>query len=143
MTQQLRRIDPYWHTHPMIPTSVAIGFVIALIGYLRTSSPLLIIGGAIVALAILWATRPVVSAVLATVGLFGGILSFLIVPNLSTTGMSVWLRFVSTAMFMVFYAVLMDALVLVLAVLYNFYSDTLGLSAVSLQMEAAEETAAE
>ena len=143
MTQKLRRIDPYWHTHPMIPTAVAIGFILALIGYFRAQSILAISGGVIAGLAIVFAVRPVVSAVLGTVGLFGGVLSFLIVPNLSAAGMSVWLRCVSAAMFMVFYTVLMDALVLVLAVLYNFYSDTLGLNSVHLEMEAAEETAAE
>ena len=143
MTQQLKRIDPYWHTHPMIPTAVAIGAILALIGFLRVLPALAIGGGVIAGLAILVATRPAISAILATMGLFGGILSFFIVPNLSTAGMSAWLKLVSTAMFMVFYAVLMDALVLVLSVLYNFYSQTLGLNALRLEFEAAEDTAAE
>ncbi len=143
MIQKLRRIDPYWHTHPMIPTAVAIGAILALIGYLRVLPVLAISGGVIAGLAILFAARPVVSAVLATAGFFGGVLSFIVVPNLSTAGMSVGLKFVSTVMFMVFYTVLMDALVLVLVVLYNFYSETLGLNSVRLELEAAEETAAE
>ena len=37
----------------------------------------------------------------------------------------------------------LDALILVLAVLYNLFSDTFGLSAVRLELEAAEEPAAE
>jgi hypothetical protein len=46
-------------------------------------------------------------------------------------------------MFAIFYMVLMDALILVLAVLYNLFSETLGMSAVRLELEAAEEPAAE
>jgi len=143
MIQQVKRVDPYWHTHPMIPTGVAIGAILALIGYLRATPVLTVAGGVVVALAILCAARPVLSAVLGTMGLAGGLLSFVVVPNLSAAGMSVPLKLVATLMFAVFYMVLMDALILVLAVLYNLFSDTFGLSAVRLELEAAEESAAE
>ena len=80
---------------------------------------------------------------LGTVGLAGGLLSFVVVPNLSAAGMSLGLKLVATLMFAVFYMVLMDAVILVLAVLYNLFSDTLGLSAVRLELEADEEPSAE
>ena len=143
MTQQVKRVDPYWHTHPMIPTGVAVGAILALIGYLKAATVLAVVGGAVAALAILFAARPVLSAVLGTLGLAGGLLSFVVVPNLSAAGMSLPLKLVATLMFAVFYMVLMDALILVLAVLYNLFSETLGLSAVRLELEAAEEAAAE
>ena len=143
MTQQVKRVDPYWHTHPMIPTGVAVGAILALIGYLKAATVLAVVGGAVAALAILFAARPVLSAVLGTLGLAGGLLSFVVVPNLSAAGMSLPLKLVATLMFAVFYMVLMDALILVLAVLYNLFSDTLGLSAVRLELEAAEEPAAQ
>ncbi len=143
MIQRLKRIDPYWHTPPMIPTGVAIGAILALVGYLKDKPVLAVAGGVIAALAILFAARPVLSAVLGTLGLAGGLLSFVVVPNLSAAGMSVGLKLVATIMFALFYMVLMDALVLVLAVLYNLFSATLGLRGVSLELEAAEEPAAE
>ncbi len=139
MTQQLKRIDPYWHTHPMIPTAVAIGAILGLIGYVKGASVLAVVGGVVAALAIVFAARPVLSAVLGTLGLAGGLLSFVVVPNLSAAGMTMPLKLVATLMFAVFYMVLMDALILVLSVLYNLFSDTLGLSAVRLELEAAED----
>jgi len=143
MTQQLKRIDPYWITHPIIPTGVAVGAILALIGYLKAATVLAAVGGGVAALMILLAARPVISAVLGTLGLAGGLLSFVVVPNLSAAGMSIPLKLVATLMFAVFYMVLMDALVLVLTVLYNLFSDTLGLSAVRLELEAADEPAAD
>ena len=143
MTQQVKRVDPYWHTHPMIPTGVAVGAILALIGYLKAATVLAVVGGSVAALAIIFAARPVMSAVLGTLGLAGGLLSFVVVPNLSAAGMTLPLKLVATLMFAVFYMVLMDALVLVLAVLYNLFADTLGMSAVRLELEAAEEPAAE
>ncbi|MCX5795717.1 MAG: hypothetical protein NTY77_09510 [Elusimicrobia bacterium] len=139
MTQQVKRVDPYWHTHPMIPTGVAVGAILALIGYLKAATVLAVVGGAVAALAILFAARPVLSAVLGTLGLAGGLLSFVVVPNLSAAGMSLPLKLVATLMFAVFYMVLMDALILVLSVLYNLFSDTFGMSAVRLELEAAED----
>jgi hypothetical protein len=143
MTQQVRRVDPYWHTHPMIPTGVAVGAILALIGYLKAATILAVVGGSVAALAIIFAARPVLSAVLGTLGMAGGLLSFVVVPNLSAAGMTLPLKLVATLMFAIFYMVLMDALILVLAVLYNLFSETLGMSAVRLELEAAEEPAAE
>jgi hypothetical protein len=143
MTQQVKRIDPYWHTHPMIPTGVAIGAILALIGYLRLVPVLAIAGGVIAALAILFAAKPVLSAVLGTLGLAGGLLSFVVVPNLTAAGMNLPLKLVATLMFAIFYMVLMDALILVLAVLYNLFSSVLSMEGVRLEMESAEETVVE
>ena len=61
MTQQVKRVDPYWHTHPMIPTGVAVGAILALIGYLKAATVAGRDGGSVAALAILFAARPVLS----------------------------------------------------------------------------------
>jgi hypothetical protein len=127
----------------MIPTGVAVGAILALIGYLKVATVLAVAGGAVAALAILFAARPVLSAVLGTLGLAGGVLSFVVVPSSNTAGMAVPMKFVAALMFAVFYMVLMDALILVLAVLYNLFAETFGMSAVRLELEAADDSAAE
>jgi len=143
MTQQLKRIDPYWLTHPMIPTGVAVGAILVAIGYLKGAYLISAVGGAIAGLAVIFAAKPLLSAVLGTLGLAGGLLTFVVVPNPTAAHMSLALKLVATLMFAVFYMVLMDALILVLSVLYNFFSDTMGLRGVRLKLEAAEEAAAE
>ncbi len=143
MSYQLKRIDPFWHTHPMIPTGVAIGAILALIGYSTNKPIAAVAGGVIAGIAIIAAARPVVSALLGSLGLFGGLVTFVFVPNLSAAGMTIGMKLVSALLFSVFYMVLMDALVLVIAVLYNLFGVTLGLGGLKLDLEAVEETAAE
>lgn len=143
MSYQLKRIDPFWRTHPMIPTAVAIGGILALIGYTKNQPIAAVIGGVVAGIAIVAAARPVLSALLGSLGLFGGLVTFVFVPNLSAAGMTVGMKLVSALLFGVFYMVLMDALVLVIAVLYNLFGGTLGLGGLKLDLEAVEETAAE
>ncbi len=142
MTQQVKRIDPYWHSHPMIPTGVAVGAILILIGYLKVKLVVSAAGAIIAALAIVFAARPVLSAVLGTMGLAGGVLSFLIMPSMGTADMSLSLKLVATLMFAVFYMVLADALVLIVAVFYNFYSAALGMRGVTVELEAEEDGSA-
>lgn len=143
MSYQLKRIDPFWHTHPMIPTAVAIGAICAAIGWATNKTPVGILGGLIAGAAVVAATRPAVTALLGTLGLFGGLVSFVIVPNLNNVGMSMPMKLISTLLFAAFYMVLMDALVLVIAVLYNLFGNTLGLSAIRLELAEADDVAAE
>jgi hypothetical protein len=143
LSYQLKRIDPFWHTHPMIPTAVAIGAICAAIGWATNKTPVGILGGLIAGAAVVAATRPAVTALLGTLGLFGGLVSFVIVPNLNNVGMSMPMKLISTLLFAAFYMVLMDALVLVIAVLYNLFGNTLGLSAIRLELAEADDVAAE
>ncbi len=135
MSYQLKRVNPYWHTHPMVPTGVAIGLICGLIGYAMQNTLIAGAGAVVAGLSILSAARPIVSAVLGTLGLFGGAVQFLLVPNLSAAEMSLPMRLVSVLLFSVFYMILMDALILVVAVLYNAFAGVVGLGGVGLELE--------
>lgn len=139
MAYRLKRIDPFWHTHPMIPTAVAIGGILGFVGFYLQKPMIAGLGALVAGGAIIAAARLVISALLGALGLFGGLVTFVLVPNLNAAGMSLWMRLVSTALFAIFYMVLMDALVLVIAVLYNFFSGVLGLGGLGLEFEAVEE----
>ena len=140
MSYQLKRINPFWHTHPMVPTGVAVGGILGVVGFM-TGKP--IVGGAgglIVAAAILFAARPVLSALLGTLGVLGGMAQFIVLPrDLNASTLSLPMRWGAALLFGLFYMVLMDALVLVVAVLYNLYAGTLGLGGVRLELETAED----
>ena len=92
MSYQLKRINPFWHTHPMIPTGVAIGAILAVIGFVTGKAIIGGLGGLIVAGAILFATRPVLSALLGTLGLLGGLAQFVVLPNMNAASMSIPMR---------------------------------------------------
>ncbi len=139
MSYQLKRINPFWYTHPMIPTAVVIGGIVGLVGYKTQNLIVAGIGAVVASLAILAAARPVVSALLATLGLFGGLVTFVIVPGANVMGMSLGQRLLSVLLFALFYMVLMDALVLVVSVLYNLFAGVVGLGGLRLEFESAEE----
>lgn len=140
MSYQLKRIDPFWHTHPMIPTGVAIGGICAAIGFFTQKPIVAGFGGVVAAAAILAAARPVISALLATLGLFGGVVTFVLVPNVNAATMSMPMRLAAALLFALFYMVLMDGLVLVVSVLYNLFAGTIGMGGVRLDLaEAADQ----
>lgn len=135
MSYRVKRIDPFWMKNPALPVVAIAGVLIALVGVQQVKTGVAI-GGAIVGgLAIFLSTRPAVSAVLGTLGLLGGIVTFLAVPSPSTLGMTMGLRLVSTLLFTVFYTVLMDGVVLLVAVLYNLFAGVVGLGGFSVDLE--------
>ena len=139
MAYQLKRINPFWHTHPMIPTGVAIGGILGLVGFVTGKA---LVGGAgafIAGAAILAATRPAFSALFLTLGLFGGVIRFALQPDLNAATLSPLLRWGAALAFGVFYMILMDALLLVVAVLYNLYTGVIGLSGLRLELDAADD----
>jgi hypothetical protein len=140
MNYQVKRLNPYWIIHPMIPTAVAIGVICGAVGFLKEQSVIMIIGGIIAGAGLVAAIRPVFSALLGTLGLLGGFLTFVIVPNSGAADMGMALRLLSAVLFGLFYMVLMDALVLVVCVLYNFFSGAVGLSGLTLELGEAAET---
>lgn len=144
MSYQLRRINPFWLTHPMVPTAVAVGGILGLIGFATTKPILAVIGGGAAGIGVLLGTKPGVSALLGSLGLFGGLVTFVFVPNANALTMNLGMRLVSAILFAAFYMVLMDALVLVVSVLYNFFAGALGLGGIRLELESGEdeETAA-
>jgi hypothetical protein len=135
LSYRVKRIDPFWLKNPVLPVISIIGVLIALVGVQQVKTGVAI-GGAIVGgLAIFLATRPAVSAVLGTLGLLGGIVTFIAVPSPSTLGMTFAMRMVSTLLFTVFYTVLMDGVVLLVAVLYNLFAGVVGLGGFSVDLE--------
>ena len=144
MSYQLKRINPFWHMHPMIPTGVAIGAILGAIGWATTKGFLMGAGAIVAGLAILVATRPAVSALFITLGLLGGIIRFAVQPDINAATLSPLLRWSAALAFGLFYMVLMDALVLVVSVLYNIFAGVVGLSGLRFELEEVndEENAA-
>ncbi|MFA6318644.1 MAG: hypothetical protein WC943_14645 [Elusimicrobiota bacterium] len=142
MNYQIRRINPYWHSNPLILAGVAVGVVIALVG-IRFEAPFLrgltvalgclVAGGSVLAMA-----RPVMSAFFATLGLLGGLFVFLRPGSAYAESMVLWQKMLSTALFIYFYTILWDSIALVAAALYNFFSDTVGLGGIKLDLESDE-----
>jgi hypothetical protein len=139
MSYQLRRINPFWFTHPMIPTGVAIGLILGAIGYFTQRSALGGVGAVVAGIAILAATRPAVSTLFLTLGLLGGVVRFALQPDLNAASLSPLLRWGAAGAFGLFYMVLMDAVVLVVAVLYNLFTGVVGLSGLRLELDAVED----
>jgi hypothetical protein len=135
MSYRVRRIDPYWITNPILPVVaiVGIGAALALINkeMVVPAITAAVVGG----IAIILATKPAVSAVLGTLGLLGGLMTFVLVPNSQNAAMALSMRLLSTALFTLFYTVLMDGVVLLVSVLYNLFAGGLGLGGLSLDLE--------
>lgn len=122
MSYQVRRVDPYWLTHPVLPAMIVGGTVLGLAGVVSQKDPLVWIGGALVSLGVLLAAKIVVSAVLAVLGVLGGVIQFAILPNIQTVGWPLHWKVLTGVVFGLTYMVLMDALVLAIAVLYNLFA---------------------
>ncbi|MBI5883479.1 MAG: hypothetical protein HZB91_10300 [Elusimicrobia bacterium] len=142
MTYQIRRINPYWHSNPLLLGAIALGVIVGVIGIRIEAS---FMRGLVVALGCLMAgssvlamARPVLSAFFATLGLIGGLFVFLRPGSPYAASMVLWQKFLSTALFVFFYTILWDSLALVAVALYNFFSDTVGLGGVKLDLESDE-----
>ncbi len=135
MSYRVKRIDPYWIKNPVLPAVavLGIGAALVLIGRDMTYPAIgaAVIGGA----AVILSTKPAVSAVLGTLGLLGGMTTFLLVPNAQNAAMSPALKLLSTILFTLFYTVLMDGVVLLISVLYNLFAGAIGLGGFSLDLE--------
>ncbi|OGS40424.1 MAG: hypothetical protein A2506_11110 [Elusimicrobia bacterium RIFOXYD12_FULL_66_9] len=142
MSYRVKRIDPYWMTNPALPIVAVVGVLVALVAVQRGMFPVAIIGAVVGGLAVFLSTKPAVSAVLGTLGLLGGLTTFLIVPNSQNAAMTIPLRLLSTVLFTLFYTVLMDGVVLLIAVLYNLFSGAIGLGGLSLDLEDEGESEA-
>ena len=133
MSYQIKRIDPYWHSHPIVPVLVVAGAAVAAAGFRANKISLEVVGVVLVAVAVLFATRVAISLVLASLGLFGGLVTFIVLPNRDLAGMSLGLKLLASGVFAFLYMVLMDALVLGVAWLYNLFSVASG--GLSLDLE--------
>lgn len=135
MSYRVRRIDPYWIKNPILPVVAVAGVVAALALVTRDMVPLAVVCAAVGGLAVILSTKPAVSAVLGTLGLIGGLTTFILVPNSQNAAMTLPLKLLSTILFTLFYTVLMDGVVLLIAVLYNLFAGAVGLGGFSLDLE--------
>lgn len=135
MSYRVRRVDPYWVKNPILPVISIVGVLVALVGAQTNKIPIALVGALVGGIGIFFSTKPAVSAVLGTLGLLGGVVTFVAVPNSSNLGLSVGMRLLSTLLFTVFYMVLMDGVVLMVAVLYNLFAGVVGLGGLSLDLE--------
>jgi hypothetical protein len=146
MKFDLKRIDPYWHTHPMIPTAVVGGAILVLMSW-RTGHALVGMGGGLLAaLAVIWAVRPALSGLVMGLGLFAGILYFGVLPPAAMAGYGIGSRLMAIGFFALFYMILMDSLFLVVSVCYNFLAGVTDLGGLRFEFEqagAVEEEASE
>src|SRR5437870_772991 len=121
MSYHIKRIDPYWMTHPLVGAGVAGGVALCAVGVMISSAFLAVGGLIITGVAAFLATRVAVSAVLLSLGFFGGLATFILFPAKDVATMSLAMRGLSTIVFTLLYAVLMDAIVLTAAFLYNLF----------------------
>jgi hypothetical protein len=143
MAYRVRRIDPFWIAHPAVIAAAVIGLVLALLGYSKGNPSLSIVGGVLLGIGVLVATKPAVTGVLATLGFFGGVVNFVVLPNAQLGGASLPWKLVSTLFFALLYTVLMEALVLVVAALYNLFAGTMNAGALELEIEDSGPDSAE
>jgi hypothetical protein len=134
MSYRVKRIDPYWIKNPILPAVAVAGLLAALALVSRDMVPAAIGAALVGGAAVILSTQPAVSAVLGTLGLLGGLMTFVLVPNTQNATMSLPLRLLSTLLFTLFYTVLMDGVVLLVAVLYNLFAGGLGLGGLSFDL---------
>jgi hypothetical protein len=135
MSYRVKRIDPYWIKNPALPVVAAVG-VLAALAFVNRGMFLPAVAGAVIGgIAVILATKPAVTAVMGTLGLLGGITTFILVPNSQNASMALGLKLISTLLFTLFYAVLMDGVVLLVSVLYNFFAGGIGMGGLSLELE--------
>ncbi len=135
MSYRVKRIDPYWIDNPILSIVAIVGISAALALITRDMTVPAIIAAVIGGAAVIASTQPAVSAVLGTLGLIGGLVTFILVPNPQNASMSIPQRLLSMALFTLFYTVLMDGVVLIIAVLYNLFAGVIGLGGLALDLE--------
>lgn len=73
--------------------------------------------------------------VLFLLGLLGGLLTFVILPNPNLDPMAGMTKLMATGLFSLLYMFLMIALLVVVAFLYNLFTQTIGLKGVRIEVE--------
>jgi len=135
MSYRVKRIDPYWFKHPIIPVVVFAGALLALGGGFA-QKPALAIGGAIMAsAAILAATRPAITGTVMLLGFLGGLVTFVISPNSQNAALSAMQKALSVGFYTVFYAILTEGALLLVSVVYNFFAAISSLGGLTLELE--------
>ena len=131
MSYRVKRIDPYWFKHPILPIAVFLGAALAL-GAGFANKPL---GALIAAVAILLSTRPAITGTVMLLGFLGGLVTFVVSPNTQNAALSAMQKAMSVGFYTLFYAVLTEGALLLLAVVYNFFAAISSLGGLSLELE--------
>lgn len=82
-----------------------------------------------------------VPTVLFALGLFGGVMTFVVLPGAQLEELSAMQRLLAAGMFSLLYMFLMVAVLIVSAFLYNFFTQTVGLRGLCVELASAEEAA--
>jgi hypothetical protein len=135
MSYRVKRIDPYWFKHPILPIAVFAGALLALGAGFANKPPLAIVGALLASAAILAATRPAITGTVLLLGFLGGLVTFVISPNSQNAALSPLQKILSTGFYTLFYAVLTEGALLLLAVVYNFFAAISSLGGLSLELE--------
>ena len=136
MSYRVKRIDPYGSKNPILSVVAVVGVAAALALMTREGSIIpAAVAGAVGGIAMMLCVAPAISAMLATLGFAGGLVQFFIVPNAQNATMTVPYKLLSTLLFTLFYAVLMDGVVLLVSVLYNLFAGGAGLGGLSFELE--------
>lgn len=139
MSYRIRRIDPYWLANPAVIAVAIGGAVVAVFGFVRGSVAIQLVGAFMLGVGVLAATKPTISGIFGTLGLLGGVVTFILAPNPALqAGSTIFWRIISTLFFGLMYMVLMDSLVLVVGFLYNMFSETLNLGGLQMEIEETD-----
>ncbi len=79
-------------------------------------------------------------AVLFFLGLIGGVVTFVVLPNAQADPMSGVERIMASGLFGLLYMFLMLALCVVVAFLYNLFTQTIGMKGIKLELDEIGET---
>lgn len=139
MNYRIKRLNPFRNSHPLVLAAVVLGGLAALMAYQAESPYLGGLGACVAAGAVLFGARPLVCALLSTLGLLTGVFTFILTPNANVLEMSLAMRLASAAAFTFFYVILMGALVLLVSTLYNLFSGPLGLKGIELDLKSSED----
>ena len=135
MSYRVKRIDPYWFKHPILPVAVLLGVMLALGAGFANKPAVAIVGALIAAVSILISTRPAITGTAMLLGFLGGLVTFVISPNSSNAALTAMQKAMSVGFYTLFYAVLTEGALLLLAVVYNFFAAISAHGGLSLELE--------
>jgi hypothetical protein len=135
MSYRVKRIDPYWFTHPVLPIAALAGAMMALGAGFAEKPMLAVVGALMASVSILLATRPAITGTVMLLGFLGGLVTFVITPNMQNATLSMGQKAMSVGFYTLFYAVLTEGALLLVCVVYNFFSAISSLGGLSLDLE--------
>ena len=137
MSYRVKRIDPYWFKHPVLPVVIFLGAALALGAGFANKPAVAILGAVVAAVSILLCTRPAITGTVMLLGFLGGLVTFVISPNASNAALNAGQKVLSVGFYTLFYAVLTEGALLLISVVYNFFAAISPLGGLMLELEDA------